>query len=78
MPGWTFVETEDWRKDLEASWTDVDSDDGMASPLLLDSLKPILSLQMDGSIQMMRGWRHKVHLLKSGSSRVVRQGDEGG
>ena len=27
-PGWAFVETEDWRKDLEASWTDVDSDTG--------------------------------------------------
>ncbi|TDL16239.1 hypothetical protein BD410DRAFT_816777 [Rickenella mellea] len=26
-PGWAFVETEDWRKDLEATWIDVDSDD---------------------------------------------------
>ncbi|EJC98532.1 uncharacterized protein FOMMEDRAFT_114364 [Fomitiporia mediterranea MF3/22] len=25
--GWAFVETEDWRKDLEASWTAVESDD---------------------------------------------------
>ncbi|KAH8114405.1 integral peroxisomal membrane peroxin-domain-containing protein [Phellopilus nigrolimitatus] len=25
--GWAFVETEDWRKDLEASWVGVDSDD---------------------------------------------------
>ena len=27
-PGWAFVETEDWRKDLEASWSTVESDDG--------------------------------------------------
>ena len=26
--GWAFVETEDWRKDLEASWTDIESDNG--------------------------------------------------
>ncbi|TDL14559.1 hypothetical protein BD410DRAFT_817159 [Rickenella mellea] len=25
-PGWAFVETEDWRTDLEATWIDVDSD----------------------------------------------------
>ncbi|THH07780.1 hypothetical protein EW145_g3154 [Phellinidium pouzarii] len=25
--GWVFIETEDWRKDLEASWVDVESDD---------------------------------------------------
>jgi len=24
--GWAFVETEDWRKDLDASWTDIESD----------------------------------------------------
>ncbi len=28
-PGWAFVETEDWRKDLEASWADVNSDPGL-------------------------------------------------
>ena len=27
-PGWAFVETEDWRKDLEATWIGVESDDG--------------------------------------------------
>lgn len=27
-PGWAFVETEDWRKDLEASWIEIDSDAG--------------------------------------------------
>ncbi|KAI5116586.1 hypothetical protein M0805_009229 [Coniferiporia weirii] len=27
QPGWAFVGTEDWRKDLEASWTDVESDE---------------------------------------------------
>ncbi|KAL5524372.1 hypothetical protein ACEPAF_9512 [Sanghuangporus sanghuang] len=26
-PGWAFVETEDWRKDLEASWAPVESDE---------------------------------------------------
>ena len=26
--GWAFVETEDWRKDLDASWTDIESDNG--------------------------------------------------
>ena len=30
-PGWAFVETEDWRKDLEASWIDVESDAGRYS-----------------------------------------------
>ena len=28
-PGWAFVETEDWRKDLEASWIEIDSDAGL-------------------------------------------------
>jgi hypothetical protein len=30
-PGWSFVETEDWRPDLEAGWGGVGSDDSTFS-----------------------------------------------
>jgi hypothetical protein len=29
--GWSFVETEDWRADVEAKWSEVGADDGECS-----------------------------------------------
>jgi len=33
-PGWTFVETEDWRVDIEAKWCEVGADDCECFPVV--------------------------------------------
>ena len=36
-PGWLFVETEDWRADIEAEWSQVGADDCEHSPIFFSA-----------------------------------------
>lgn len=55
--GWTFVETEDWRADIEAKWSEVGADGCECFPAVHAAVSLMFSVasQWDGCIQMMRG-----------------------
>ena len=66
-PGWAFVETEDWRKDLEASWTLVESDDGKSSRTSSGINFLTGCFKMAGSILMTHGWILRLHPWTNGN-----------
>ena len=71
---WAFVETEDWRADIEAKWSEVGADDCERFPIrgYIHSFVKCSSvtLQRDGYIQMMRGSSHMLCRWVSGRLRV--------
>jgi hypothetical protein len=65
-PGWAFVETEDWRADIEAKWSEVGADDRefvcFSSCLLSCNLINVCyNSQWDGYMLMMHGSSHMRH-----------------
>lgn len=67
-PGWTFVETEDWRADIEAKWNEVGADDCECFLVVHTavSLMFFVTPQRDGYIQMKRGSSHMLCRWMSG------------
>lgn len=57
-----FVETEDWRKDLEASWTDVDSDEGKT---LFSAPYDVLMPHVDGWVYTNEAWMDPLSAPKA-------------
>jgi len=69
-PGWTFVETEDWRADIEAKWCEVGADDCECFECFLVVPRSFVNVpcdpQRDGYIQMMHGSSHMPFRWMSG------------
>ena len=66
--GWTFVETEDWRADIEAKWSEVGAEACECFPVVHTAISLMVSVtpQRGGYIQMMRGSSRMLRRWVSG------------
>jgi hypothetical protein len=69
-PNWEFVETEDWRADIEAKWSEVGADDCECLPQVFAHIIIISVFQWDGYILMMHGSSHMRRRSVSGRPMV--------
>jgi len=65
-PGWTFVETEDWRADIEAKWNEVGADDWgwvyTNDAWLEPHASPLGEWKAHGTMTRRRRWVRRIYL----------------
>lgn len=65
-PGWAFVETEDWRADVEAKWSDVGSNDSgwvyTNDAWLEPHASPMGEWKAQGAMTRRRRWTRRIYL----------------
>jgi len=71
-PGWSFVETEDWRADIEAKWSEVGADDSgwvyTNDAWLEPHALPISEWKTQGAMTRRRRWMRRIYLNTTASA----------
>ncbi|KAH9983320.1 integral peroxisomal membrane peroxin-domain-containing protein [Russula compacta] len=71
-PGWAFVETEDWRADVEAKWSEVGSDDSgwvyTNDAWLEPHALPVGEWKAQGAMTRRRRWVRRIYLNSAASA----------
>ncbi|KAH9002724.1 integral peroxisomal membrane peroxin-domain-containing protein [Lactarius hatsudake] len=71
-PGWLFVETEDWRADIEAKWSQGGADDSgwvyTNDAWLEPHASPVAEWKTQGSMTRRRRWTRRIYLDPTASA----------